>query len=52
MQLVVAGGLALLAGVWLVELAARPSAAWVAGVAMALLGCGTLGVGIGHELDV
>lgn len=52
MQLVVAGGLALLAGLWLAEWAARPSAGWVVGVAVALLGCGMLAAGIRHELDV
>ncbi|WP_276261433.1 hypothetical protein [Haloglomus litoreum] len=51
-QFVVAGGLTLLGGLWLAEWAARPSAVWVAGVAVALLGCVALAVGIGHELEV
>ncbi|EMA09086.1 hypothetical protein SAMN05443574_114117 [Haloarcula vallismortis] len=50
-ELVVAGGLALVAGLWTVRLAAAFSALWLGGVALALLGVAALGVGIARELS-
>ncbi|MDS0223210.1 hypothetical protein NDI54_17845 [Haloarcula sp. S1AR25-5A] len=49
--LVVAGGLALVAGLWAVRLAATLSAGWLGGVALTFLGLAALGVGIGRELS-
>ena len=51
-KLVVAGGLALVAGLWAVRLAAAFSARWLGGVALGLLGLATLGIGIGRELSL
>lgn len=48
-RLVVAGGLALLAGLWIERLVSWPRAAL--GVALALVGLSLLGVGIAGELD-
>ncbi|MEF8828402.1 MAG: hypothetical protein V5A49_05175 [Haloarcula sp.] len=50
-ELVVAGGLALVVGLWTVRLAASFSAVWLGGVALVLLGLAALGVGIGRELS-
>ncbi|WP_336339573.1 hypothetical protein [Haloarcula brevis] len=50
-ELVVTGGMALVAGLWTVRLAAPQSAVWLGGVALALLGLAALGVGIGRELS-
>jgi len=49
-RFVVAGGLALLAGLWLERLVTWPRAAL--GVALALAGLGLLGVGIAGELEL
>ncbi|MFB6305034.1 MAG: hypothetical protein ABEH47_07700 [Haloferacaceae archaeon] len=51
-RLVVAGGVALVAGLRLRDLATAGSGAWVAGTALALVGGAVLLVGIGVELDV
>jgi hypothetical protein len=51
-RLVVAGGLALVAGLWVAALAATGSLQWLAGAALALLGTAALGAGIWTELDV
>jgi hypothetical protein len=50
-ELVVAGGLSLLAGLWTARLATTRSPLWVAGVAIALLGALALAAGIWSELD-
>lgn len=50
-ELVVAGGLALVVGLWTVRLAGSRSAVWLGGVALVLLGLVALGVGIGRELS-
>ncbi|MDT3436462.1 hypothetical protein [Haloarcula sp. 1CSR25-25] len=50
-ELVVAGGIALVVGLWTVRLAASRSAVWLGGVAVALLGLVALGVGIRRELS-
>jgi len=50
-ELVVAGGLALVVGLWTVRLAASHSPGWLGGAALALLGLVALGVGIGRELS-
>lgn len=51
-QVVLAGGVALLAGLWTVRLTGAWSPAWLAGVALATIGVAGLAVGIGRELDV
>lgn len=50
-QLIVAGGLALVAGLWLVELLDRGSPPWLAGVTLAAAGALALGAGIHSEID-
>ncbi len=50
--LLVAGGLALLAGVWTLHLTAQGSPPWLAGAALAALGVAGLAAGIGRELDL
>lgn len=50
-ELVVAGGLSLLAGLWIAQLATAWSSLWAAGVAIALLGAVALTAGIWSELD-
>lgn len=50
-QLIVAGGVALVAGLWIVELAASQST-WTLGVAVALAGTLALAVGIARDLTV
>ena len=50
-QLVTAGGLALVAGLWLTALTAPVSLPWLAGTALALAGAVGLGAGIWTELD-
>ena len=50
-QLVVAGGLALVAGLWAGALSTAWSPLWSLGVALALLGAGGLAAGIRSELD-
>jgi hypothetical protein len=51
-QLTVAGGLVLLAGLWGTALAARWGPAWAASVVAALVGSVALAVGIRSELTV
>jgi hypothetical protein len=50
-KLVVAGGLALVAGLWAVRLPPSFSPSWLGGAALAFLGLVVLGVGIGRELS-
>ncbi|MDY7081795.1 MAG: hypothetical protein SXQ77_05165 [Halobacteria archaeon] len=51
-ELIVAGGLALVAGLWLVEFTEFSSLPWILGVALSLLGVGGLARGIWSEVDV
>lgn len=51
-QLVVGGGLALVAGLWVVTLTAPASLAWLAGLFLVALGVVGLAAGIWTELDV
>ncbi|WP_049927068.1 hypothetical protein [Halopiger goleimassiliensis] len=50
-QLIVAGGLALVAGLWLVTLSAAPSTPWLVGVGLVLVGTTGLAGGIWTELE-
>ncbi|WP_232685744.1 hypothetical protein [Halobacterium zhouii] len=50
-ELVVVGGVALVAGLWVTHLVATQSALWVAGVAAAVLGATALAAGIVTQLD-
>ena len=50
-QLIVAGGLVLVGALWLVDLFARGSPQWIAGVALALLGVAGVMAGIFSELE-
>ena len=50
-RLIVGGGLALVAGLWVATLSAVPSPPWLFGAALALLGTAALAAGINHELD-
>ena len=50
-QIIVAGGLALVAGLWLRQIADPSSQAWLAGVALALVGVVALAVGINSQID-
>ena len=50
-RLVVAGGVVLVASLWLMRVAAAWSALWVAGIALALVGTAALAAGIWRELD-
>lgn len=50
-QLIVVGGIALVAGLWLVALLERGSIAWVVGVGLALAGTASVVAGIGRELE-
>lgn len=49
-RLIVAGGLALVAGLWLVALLERGSLPWLAGVVLALVGIAGLARGIESEI--
>ncbi|MFB6281015.1 MAG: hypothetical protein ABEH40_03245 [Haloferacaceae archaeon] len=49
---VVAGGLLLLAGLWLAEASAAGSPPWLGGAALAALGAGGLAFGVYSELSV
>jgi hypothetical protein len=49
---VVAGGIALVAGLWVTTWFTRSSGPWLAGVALAVLGLAALATGIGRELSV
>ena len=49
---IVAGGLALVVGLWVTALSAPASPAWLAGAALAAAGVAGLGAGIWSELDV
>lgn len=51
-QLIVAGGVALVAGLWIVALFDPWSTVWLAGVALSLLGVGSLFAGITSEIDL
>lgn len=50
--LIVAGGLALVAGLWLLALLESGAAGWVLGLALTVLGTAVLGVGIASELEL
>lgn len=50
-ELVVLGGIALVAGLWIVALFPSGSLPWAIGVALALLGVGGLAGGIRSEVD-
>ena len=50
-QAIVAGGLALLAGLWLHTLSASGSVPGILGLGLVVLGIGGLGWGIGSELE-
>lgn len=51
-QLVTAGGVALVAGLWLVTLFGRGTTPWLLGGALVLLGVAGLAAGIGSEVEV
>ncbi|MFB6083385.1 MAG: hypothetical protein ABEJ94_03985 [Halorientalis sp.] len=51
-QAVVAGGLALVAGLWLTEVFARGSPPWLAGLGLVAVGLAGLAWGIYSELSV
>lgn len=51
-QLIVAGGLALLSGLWLTVLFAVATPGWTLGAALAIAGVAGLAAGIYRELDV
>ncbi|WP_394738956.1 hypothetical protein [Natronococcus roseus] len=50
--LIVAGGLALVAGLWLLALLELGAVGWMLGLALTVLGTGALGSGIASELDL
>jgi dipeptide/tripeptide permease len=50
-RLLVAGGVVLVAGLWLVALSESASVLWLIGLALATLGTGGLGAGIASELE-
>lgn len=49
-RFIVAGGIALVAGLWLVALLERGSLPWLAGVALAVVGIAGLAWGIASEI--
>ena len=51
-RLVVAGGLALVAGLWATALLEAVTLPWLAGAAFAVGGAGALAAGIWTELDI
>lgn len=51
MRLIVAGGVALVAGLWIVTLVGRWSPPWLAGLGLVLVGVGALTAGIESELS-
>ncbi|MFQ3476133.1 hypothetical protein HKK80_07715 [Halonotius sp. F2-221B] len=50
-QFIVAGGLALVVGLWGSQIAAPSSQAWLGSVAVALVGVVALAVGINSQID-
>lgn len=50
--LIVGGGIALVAGLWLVSFFDAWSVAWLAGAGLALLGAGSLGGGIDSRIEI
>lgn len=50
-QIIVAGGLALLAGLWLAQSTVLTSQAWLGGVALVALGVIALAVGINSQIE-
>lgn len=50
--LIVGGGIALVAGLWLVAFFDAWSVAWLAGAGLALLGAGSLGGGIDSRIEI
>ncbi|WP_336343230.1 hypothetical protein [Halalkalicoccus ordinarius] len=51
-QLIAVGGVALVGGLWVVTLFDAWSIAWFVGATLAVLGTGSLAVGIGSEIDL
>lgn len=51
-RLIVGGGIALVAGLWLVAFFDAWSVAWLAGAGLALLGAGSLGGGIDSRIEI
>lgn len=51
-RLIVAGGVAFVAGLWIVTLFEAWSGPWIGGVAFVLLGGASLLAGIGSEIEV
>lgn len=51
-QYVVAGGLALVTGLWATSLSSETSMPWLLGVALAILGTGALSAGIWREVSL
>ncbi|WP_185911736.1 hypothetical protein [Halonotius roseus] len=50
-QIIVAGGLALVAGLWGSQIVAPSSQAWLGSVAVALVGVAALVVGINSQIE-
>ncbi|ERH07539.1 MAG: hypothetical protein J07HN4v3_03182 [Halonotius sp. J07HN4] len=50
-RFIVAGGLALVAGLWITQLGSQASTAWLTGIALAALGGVALAVGIYSPLE-
>jgi hypothetical protein len=48
---IVAGGLALVAGLWLVDLGTPSEPAWLAGLALVLVGVSALATGIWRQVE-
>lgn len=51
-RLIVGGGIALVAGLWLVAAFGAWSVGWLAGVGLAVLGTGGLVSGIGSRIEI
>lgn len=51
-RLVVAGGIAVVVGLWIVRLAAPGSVGWMVGIGLLFVGIGALARGIWSEIDV
>jgi hypothetical protein len=49
--LVVAGGVALVVGLWTLQLTVKGSPPWLVGVALVVAGAAALAAGIGRELE-
>lgn len=51
-RLIVAGGIVMIAGLWVAALLEAWSAAWAAGTVLALLGAGAIAAGINSEIEL